>query len=63
MNIVLGHLKNKVVLYYLDDMLIPAKNWTDMINRLREVFSAMRDAKLTFRLNKCKFGVPEVEYL
>ncbi|KAK9674807.1 RNase H-like domain found in reverse transcriptase [Popillia japonica] len=63
MNITLGPLKDDIVMCYLDDLLIPAKTWSEMLKRIELVLNALRDAKLTLKLNKCKFASTEVDYL
>ncbi|XP_064463123.1 uncharacterized protein LOC135374047 [Ornithodoros turicata] len=63
MNKVLGPLRGQVVMCYLDDVLIPAQDWSDMIRRLRQVLHAFRGANLTLRLSKCVFAKDSVEYL
>lgn len=63
MNIVLDDLRNKICVCYLDDVLVPAKDWPDMISRLRMVFSAFQQANLTMNIKKCEFGKEEVPYL
>jgi len=57
-------LKNNGVLrYYLDNMIIPANDWEDLIRKLRLVFNVLRTAKLTLKLNKCNFGKTVLEFL
>ncbi|GBM21952.1 Retrovirus-related Pol polyprotein from transposon 17.6 [Araneus ventricosus] len=63
MYLALCPLCNLGVLCYLDDILIPAKTWEEMIEKLIEVFERLRSANLTLKLPKCKFGKQEVEYL
>ncbi|GBM92534.1 Retrovirus-related Pol polyprotein from transposon 17.6 [Araneus ventricosus] len=63
MYLALGPLCNLGVLCYLDDILIPAKTWEEMIEKLIEVFERLRSANLTLKLPKCKCGKQEVEYL
>jgi len=53
---VMQHLQRKVAMWYLDDILILAKNFEDMINRLRKVLDALKAANLTLKLEKCYFG-------
>lgn len=60
---ILQPLKNRGAMWYLDDILIPSTSFQDMINRLGQVFDALREAKLTLKLSKCHFGCPEVAYL
>ncbi|UYV81732.1 hypothetical protein LAZ67_20002148, partial [Cordylochernes scorpioides] len=63
MHTVLGPLLNKKAFCYLDDVVIPAKDWREMIERLREVLERIRSAKLTLKPSKCEFGRREVEFL
>lgn len=60
---VLQPLKDKVAMWYLDDVLIPAVSYEDMLDRLKLVFDAFRAAHLTLKLSKCYFGYNEVTYL
>nr|AKD28027.1 pol polyprotein [Glypta fumiferanae] len=59
----LGSLRDDVALYYLDDILIPGKNWADLKDKLCLVLDALRNAGLTIKLAKCKFLYREVSYL
>ncbi|UYV72237.1 hypothetical protein LAZ67_9002287, partial [Cordylochernes scorpioides] len=63
MHTVLGPLLNKKEFCYLDDVIIPAKDWREMIERLRKVLERIRSAKLTLKPSKCEFGRREVEFL
>lgn len=63
MNLVLGPLRNKICCCYLDDVIIPAKNWGELLDRIRLVLDAFRKAKLTLNLKKCEFGKTKVAYL
>lgn len=63
MQTVLEPLMNKTVVFYLDDMLIPAKDWEELMLRLRQVLELLRKANLTIKLPKCEFGKQQVEYL
>ncbi|UYV61064.1 hypothetical protein LAZ67_1003288, partial [Cordylochernes scorpioides] len=63
MHTVLGPLLNKKAFCYLDDVIIPAKDWREMIERLREVLERIRSAKLTLKPSKCEFGRREIEFL
>jgi len=60
---VLHPLKDKVAMWYLDDILVPSISFADMMSRLKLVFEALKGAKLTLKLSKCYFGFPEVAYL
>ena len=63
MNQALGTLRNTVVRCFLDDLLIPAKDWPEMLESLRSVLQALREANLTCKLSKCEFGKRTIEYL
>lgn len=63
MNLVLGPLKNRICSCYLDDIIVPAPNWDELLHRLRIILEAIRQARLTLNLKKCEFGKDEVNYL
>nr|CAI5864746.1 unnamed protein product [Callosobruchus analis] len=64
MALVLAPLKQKgILVYYLDDVLIGANSWTEMLNKLEQTLQAFRNAKLTLKLEKCEFGREHVEFL
>lgn len=63
MNKVLGSLCNTVALCYMDDLLIPAKDWEELLVRLKQVLDALRAAGLTLKISKCAFGSEEIDYL
>lgn len=63
MEMALVPLRNKILLFYVDDVLVMAKDWNKMIQRLRMVLEALRSAGLTLKLSKCHFGKRSVEYL
>jgi hypothetical protein len=50
-------------MWYLNDILVPAEIFDDMMKRLRQVFEALETAKLTLKLSKCFFALTEVAYL
>lgn len=60
---VMQPLRNKVAMWYLDDILIPAISFEDMLGRLQKVFEALRKANLTLKMSKCHFGFKQVTYL
>ena len=60
---VLGPLRNNVVLFYLDDVMIPGREWIDLKERFIMVLEALRKAGLTVRLSKCEFLKQRVTYL
>lgn len=56
MKMVLGHIRKDMIVWYLDDILIPARDFNDMCERLGLVFEAVKRVKLTLKLSKCGFG-------
>jgi transposase InsO family protein len=63
MTLVLAPIKTRGILWYLDDVLVAASNWTEMCQKLKIVFKAIKDANLTFKLDKCHFGAAQVQYV
>lgn len=59
----LGPLRHRVVLYYLDDIFIPGRDWPDLRERLVLTLEALRKAGLTIKLSKCMFFQSRVSYL
>jgi len=60
---VLGNLRDKVVKNYLDDWVIDAVDWSDMLNKLTMVLERLKEANLTLRPSKCLFGARSIEFL
>lgn len=56
MNVVLGELRGSLVKSYLDDWVIEANDWDDMLTKLELVLECLRKAKLTLRPGKCMIG-------
>ena len=48
---------------YQDDVLVFGRDRSEHDSRLRAVFKAMEKRGLKLRLDKCAFGLQEVEYL
>jgi len=63
MDLALGPLRNNIAVCYIDDVLIPSRDESEMLQRVRMVFEALREARLTLRLSKCVFGMTSVAYL
>lgn len=53
MNKVFGPLKDKVVMCYVDDLLVPANDWEEMKIKLKEVFEGRWKSKL-FNCGPCQ---------
>jgi len=60
---IMSPLRDKVAMWYLDDILIPSTSCEDMFKRLKQVFEVLKEAKLTLKLSKCYFAYSEVVYL
>lgn len=52
-----------LLLVYLDDILIYAKDFDEHLERLEKVFKRMRELGLKLNPKKCSFFLKEVEYL
>lgn len=64
MNIVFKDLREQGTIgLYLDDIILPATDWADLMKKLPKVFATLRKAKLTLKPSKCTFGAQELEYL
>lgn len=63
MQTVLEPFRDKFVLFFLDDILIPAKDWPSLMFRLRKVLERLKEANLTIKLAKCEFGRKRIQYL
>ena len=48
---------------YVDDIGIAANNYTDLTRNIRAVFKCIRNAGLKLTIEKCHFGVRQVEFL
>ena len=48
---------------YVDDIGIAANNATDLTRNIRPVFKCIRPAGLKLTIEKCQFGVRQVEFL
>ena len=51
------------VTVYLDDILVTGKNTVEHLANLDEVLSRLENAGMRLKQTKCKFLLPEVEYL
>lgn len=63
MNQVLGSARHKEALAYLDDVIIPAKNFHEGLGRLENILKIFSQAGLTLKLSKCLFFGHNVDYL
>lgn len=63
MNLVLGDYVNSIAQVYIDDIIIPAKDFEEGLERLRKILVRLREHNLTLKLSKCSFFCTQVEYL
>lgn len=63
MNQVLGSIRHREALAYLDDVIIPAKDYPQGMDRLENVLKLFSTAGLTLKLSKCLFFGDKVDYL
>ncbi|CAB0038971.1 unnamed protein product, partial [Trichogramma brassicae] len=60
---VFGNYQNKLALFFFDDMLVYAKSWPELLEKLEKILQLLREARLMLKLRKCRFGLDEVEYV
>lgn len=63
MDRLLGRLKGKGALVYLDDVIIYSETLEEHLERLAEVLELLRQANLKVNWKKCRFAEKEVTYL
>jgi len=63
MSQVLRGLNWKIVLCYIDDILVFSRTFDEHLSHLGQVFAKLRQANLTLKPEKCKFGVEKVLFL
>lgn len=63
MHQVLGSLRYKEALAYLDDIIIPSPDISEGLKRLELVLQVLSNARLTLKLEKCVFFGRSVDYL
>eukprot|EP00253_Pinus_taeda_P031598 PITA_31598 len=54
---------NSFVVVYLDDILIFIQSWEEHLDHIRQVLQTLRQHKLCANLEKCTFGMTQVQYL
>lgn len=62
-NKILLEAKIKYAVVYMDDVLIPAKDVTEGLQRLEEVLTLLQKGGLTLKLNKCHFFLNKIDFL
>lgn len=63
MNTVLQPFLRKCALFFFDGILIYSKMWTEHLQHLKAVFSALREHQLRIKRSKCTFAASSVQYL
>src|SRR6266542_1340595 len=63
MNKVLKEYIDEFVIVYIDDLLIYSKTFEEYLEHIRKVFKKLQEANLMMKLKKCKFCMPNVEFL
>ena len=59
----LGGMKWVFAIRYIDDIIVYSDTWADHASHLRQLFKALRKAKLELHPGKCAFGAQEVKHL
>ena len=62
-DMILGRLKWKSCLMYLDDIIFFSQSPREHVEHLREIFAALRGAGVSLKAKKCHLFQEEVEYL
>jgi hypothetical protein len=63
MDDILWPFTNSFVVVYLDDILIFNQTWEEHLHHIRQVLQTQRQHKLCANLEKCTFGITQVQYL
>lgn len=62
-NKILIKAKIKYAIVYMDDVLIPSKDFEEGLKRLEEVLQLLKEGELTLKVSKCHFFVDSVDFL
>ena len=60
---VLQDLQWEICLIYIDDILVYARTYDELLERTQLIFNRLRHANLKLKPAKCSFGIKEVRYL
>lgn len=61
--IVLAGLVNVICEVYIDDIVVYGNDMSELAQRVRLVMERLREYRLRLNREKCRFGLPEIEYL
>jgi hypothetical protein len=62
MNHIFNNKLRKLLLVFLDDLVIYNKTWEDHLRHVDEILSIMGEKSLFSMEEKCKFGLTEIPY-
>ena len=54
---VLRDLQWEICLIYIDDILVYARTYEELLNRTQQIFDRLREAQLKLKPSKCQFGI------
>ena len=54
---------NDLAITFFDDMLLHARSWDELLQKLEKVLQILKDARLTLNLKKCIFGADKVNFV
>lgn len=63
MKIIFGPYGKSLALNYFDDILVYARSWEELIQKLEQILSLLENAGLTLNVKKCRFGLESIDYL
>jgi len=63
MDDILWPFTNSFVVVYLDDILIFNQSWEEHLHHIQQVLQTLQQHKLCSNLEKCTFGMTQVQYL
>jgi hypothetical protein len=63
MDDILQPFTNSFVVVYLDDILIFSQTWEEHLHHIQQVLQTLQKHKLRANLEKCTFGMTQVQYL
>lgn len=63
MDRILGELKWRCVMCYVDDLIIFSKTFEEHLKHISEVLTRLENAGMYIKMSKCAFGVESIEFL
>jgi len=63
MDDILQPFTNSFVVVYFDDILIFSQSWEEHLHHIRQVLQTLRQHNLCANVEKCTFGMTQVQYL